>query len=122
MAAAEQSAAGQPVSGAAESVSGLALAKVQAFFQSRLRAPEALCASAPADATFAVRVRLGSDGTVSEATMRRSTGHEPLDADLLGQAQALVESHARITALSPEEAAFLASRNLTLSIPAGCRH
>lgn len=128
MAASEQadptlSGAGDPSGSAHGDTTDPALAtrgagtKIHRFLADNIRTSATLTGSEPREVEF--RIRIDASGTIELAEQGRSSGNETLDGDILGQAQRLVSTHARIPDLTPEELQSVAGRTINIRVPLG---
>lgn len=90
-----------------------AASRVTSFLNARIRQSSALAAG---ERRPVFRIRINDQGQIVSAELVQRSGNESLDADVLGQAQSLVESHAQVPGLSPEELAVASSNTFTVRI------
>lgn len=91
--------------------------KIHRFLADNIRTSATLTGSERSEVEF--RIRLDATGTVEFAEQGRSSGNESLDGDILGQAQRLVTTHARVPDLTPEELQSVAGRTINIRVPLG---
>ncbi len=97
-----------------------AATKIDEFLREHIHYSTALTGSEPRRMTF--RIRLDAGGVIESAALVTASGNESLDAEIVAQATALADRHARIESLTPEELATVGDRNINVNVPLSSMH
>ena len=92
-----------------------AATKIDEFLRTNIRISSALTGSERRTVVF--RIRLDEAGAISLAELVQPSGNDSLDGEILGQAQRLATTHARVEALTPEEITQMQGRNINVRVP-----
>ncbi len=92
-----------------------AATKIDEFLRTNIRVSSALTGSERRTVVF--RIRIDEAGAITLAELVQASGNDSLDGEILGQAQRLATSHARIESLSPEEITQVQGRNINVRVP-----
>jgi len=92
-----------------------AATKIDEFLRTNIRVSSALTGSERRTVVF--RIRLDEAGAITLAELVQASGNDSLDGEILGQAQRLATSHARIESLSAEEITQMQGRNINVRVP-----
>ena len=93
--------------------------KIDRFLREHIHYSSALTGSEPR--TMAFRIRIDGSGVIESAALVTASGNDSLDAEIVAQATALADRHARIEELTPEEL-VPEGRNVTVNVPLAALH